>query len=51
MGSQLGVRIISAVSGRSSAPMHTLAAFEGMALSHNELEDLVAELWVAKTSS
>jgi beta-glucosidase len=25
-------------------PMHTLAAFEGMALSHEELEDLVAEL-------
>jgi beta-glucosidase len=25
-------------------PMHTLAAFEGMALSHDELEQLVAEL-------
>jgi beta-glucosidase len=25
-------------------PMHTLAAFEGMALSHDELEELVAEL-------
>jgi beta-glucosidase len=25
-------------------PMHTLAAFQGMALSHDELEDLVAEL-------
>jgi hypothetical protein len=24
--------------------MHTLAAFQGMALSHDELEDLVAEL-------
>ena len=25
-------------------PMHTLAAFQGMALSHDELEELVAEL-------
>jgi beta-glucosidase len=25
-------------------PMHTLAAFEGMALSHDELEELIAEL-------
>ena len=25
-------------------PMHTLAAFQGMALSHDELEKLVAEL-------
>ncbi len=25
-------------------PMHTLAAFEGMALSHDELQDLIAEL-------
>ena len=25
-------------------PMHTLAAFQGMALSHDELEDLVAGL-------
>jgi beta-glucosidase len=25
-------------------PMHTLAAFEGMALSHDELEQLIAEL-------
>jgi hypothetical protein len=51
MGFQLGVRIIRAVSGSSSAPMHTLAAFEGMALSHNELEEQVAERWVPTTSS
>jgi beta-glucosidase len=25
-------------------PMHTLAAFQGMALSHDELQDLIAEL-------
>jgi beta-glucosidase len=25
-------------------PMHTLAAFQGMALSHDELDELVAEL-------
>ena len=25
-------------------PMHTLAAFQGMALSHDELEELIAEL-------
>jgi hypothetical protein len=25
-------------------PMHTLAAFEGMALSHDELAELIAEL-------
>jgi beta-glucosidase len=25
-------------------PMHTLAAFEGMALSHDELNELIAEL-------
>jgi hypothetical protein len=25
-------------------PMHTLAAFQGMALSHEELNELVAEL-------
>jgi hypothetical protein len=25
-------------------PMHTLAAFQGMALSHDELNELIAEL-------
>jgi hypothetical protein len=29
---------------KGTMPMHTLAAFEGMALSHDELEQLVAEL-------
>ena len=51
MGFQLGVRIHQC-SVRQLIRSHAhLAAFEGMALSHNELEDLVAELWVAKTSS